>query len=256
MKILVFDVETAPKMAHVWGLWKQNVPISMIHSDGYVMSWAAKWVGEDEIMSDTLFNYGNSMENEYLVAQSLYRLMTEADALVTYNGDKFDIKVMNTCFVTAGYPPPVPSKSIDLYKTVKKHFNFTSNKLDFVCDKLGLDRKVQHGGWELWRDCIAGNAESWKTMERYNVQDVIITEQLYHRLLPWIHNHPNVALYDDSEEVRCTNCGSDDLKQASGPVYLKTGTYKRYRCGSCGTNMRGKTMLNTYDKRQSLMVKV
>lgn len=256
MKILVFDIETAPKLAHVWRVWKENIPPSMLVKDGYILCWAAKWVGEDEVMSDTLFNYGNKLDNEHLVASSLYRLIEEADAVVTYNGDKFDIKVMNTAFVTHGMTPPTSVKSIDLYKTVRKQFNFTSNKLDFVCDKLGLDRKEQHSGFELWKGCMEGDPDCWKKMEQYNVQDVIITEQLYQKLLPWIHNHPNVALYSEDTEVICTNCGSDNLSQPSGTVKLKAGSYKRYKCNDCGNHMRGKVMQNSYEKRQSLLVSV
>ena len=56
-KILYVDIETTPTKAYVWGLWKQNIPINMIEDDWFVLSWAAKWADEKEVLSDSMFNH-------------------------------------------------------------------------------------------------------------------------------------------------------------------------------------------------------
>ncbi|MCI0528756.1 MAG: hypothetical protein L0Y56_15060, partial [Nitrospira sp.] len=49
VRILLLDIETAPNVAHVWGLWNQHVRINQLMASGYVMCWAAKWLGEEHI---------------------------------------------------------------------------------------------------------------------------------------------------------------------------------------------------------------
>ena len=44
--MLTLDIETRPNLAHVWGLWQQNVGLSQIVERGHVMCWVAKWYGE------------------------------------------------------------------------------------------------------------------------------------------------------------------------------------------------------------------
>ena len=45
--ILFLDIETAPLLGYVWGLWKNNVGLNQIYRDSYVLNWAASWLGED-----------------------------------------------------------------------------------------------------------------------------------------------------------------------------------------------------------------
>ena len=82
IKILTYDIETAPKLANVWDIWNQNIPISMIMEDGYILSWAAKWLGSEEIISDSLIEHDNDLEKEGDMIAGLYDLMEEADVLI------------------------------------------------------------------------------------------------------------------------------------------------------------------------------
>jgi len=251
MKILIFDLETMPMLSYHWQRWQENIAPVQTVSEGYLASWAAKWVGDDTVMYDGLNNYDYKMEDEKHVAGTLHELMSEADVVVHYNGDSFDIKVAQTAFARHGFAPPHKLHSIDLFKIVKKNFRLSSKKLNSVCEYLGLELKEENSGWKLWIDCVNGNTEAWEKMESYNRQDVLVTEALYHRLLPWIHNHPNVNILTDSEEIKCCNCGSSHVIK-KGKEFTKAGVYQRYRCNSCGTPQRGKTMLNGREQRSAL----
>jgi DNA polymerase elongation subunit (family B) len=178
--------------------------------------------------------------------------MDEADAVVTYNGNRFDIPTLQREFLLSGLPPPSPSKSIDLYRTVKRQFRFASNKLDFVCQQLGLGSKTHHKGMDLWTGVEAGDAASRKTMTTYNKQDVFLLEKLYNRLLPWIPNHPNVSLYNNLTEKACTNCGSVNV-QKRGLSHSKIATYQRYQCSDCGGWSRERVADKTIDRRHLLV---
>ena len=109
-------------------------------------------------------------------------------------------------FLKLGWLPPRPFLEIDLLQSVRSRFRLTSNKLDFVAQFLGLGQKTKHKGMQLWKDCIDGDAAAWEVMEEYNKQDVVLLEDLYLYLLPWISNHPNLGLY------------GDDLKRRAAPT--------------------------------------
>jgi hypothetical protein len=51
-KILHFDVETAPARVYVWGRFMQNIGQSQVVSEHFILTWAAKWLGEDKVKWD------------------------------------------------------------------------------------------------------------------------------------------------------------------------------------------------------------
>lgn len=158
-------------------------------------------------------------------------MLEEADAVVTYNGDNFDLKIMNKEFALQGWTPPAPYKSVDLLKTVRRQFRFTSNKLDHVAERFGLGNKASHRGHQLWLDCMDGDQDAWEEMETYNIQDVWLLEALYDTILPWIINHPSHAVYDEAAE--CHQCGSKHIHWR-GWHRTKARKYRRYQCQVCG----------------------
>jgi hypothetical protein len=138
-------------------------------------------------------------------------------------------------------------QEIDLLEVVKGNFRFISNKLQHVSTQLGLAGKVEHTGFELWKDCMAGDAKAWALMKKYNSGDVTLTEELYDRLRPWIRNHPHMGLYSGEEEV-CSRCGSDDLERR-GFTFTAVSKFQRFRCKGCGSWSRGKYAVDRVDAR-------
>ena len=231
MKILLLDIESSPNVAHVWGLWQQNVGINQLMESSYVLCWAAKWLGEDEIIFDSVHQ---SKPKKML--KGIYDLLNAADAVIHYNGTKFDIPTLNKEFLLHHYSPPSPYKQIDLLRVARSQFRFPSNKLDYVAQRLGLGKKQEHEGHDLWVKCMNGDKDAWKRMETYNIQDVVLLESLYCRLLPWIKNHPNSNLFADSPV--CPTCAGTQL-QKRGSAVSSTGTYQRYQCKDCGSWSQG-----------------
>lgn len=228
MRILPLDIETAPNTAHVWGLWDQTVGLNQLLESGYVMCWAAKWLGEREIMFDSVYS-----SKPLAMLKRIHALLDEADVVVHYNGRSFDIPTLNKEFVVHGLPPPSPYKQVDLLQVVKRQFRFPSNKLDYVAQKLNVGRKVKHEGHEMWIKCMARDPKAWAAMEKYNRQDVRVLERLYDRLLPWIGGHPNHALYQNTSNAVCPSCGSTHL-QRRGESRTVHAVYARFQCTDCG----------------------
>lgn len=250
MKILLLDIETAPNRAYVWGIYNQNVAIDQIEEPGYTICWSAKWYGQKGTFFSSI--YQDTPEE---MIRGIHELLNQADVVVHYNGNKFDIPVLNKEFITYGLGPTSPVLNVDLLNTVRKRFRFSSNKLDFVANYLGLGNKTKHKGMALWKECMEGDKEAWKIMEAYNKQDINLLEKLYERLLPWISPHPNYALFTDEVEMVCPNCGSKHVNKR-GVAYTKTMTYQRYCCSDCGTWSRARKANLSKEKKSIVLVGV
>lgn len=227
MKILLLDIETAPNTAYVWGLFKQNISISQIVDSSKMLCWAAKWLGEEKV------HFSSILDGHKKMLKQIHTMLEEADAVVHYNGSRFDIPTLNKEFLVNKMLPPSPYHQIDLLRTARQQFRFPSNKLDYVGKALGVGKKESHEGFELWIKCMNKDKEAWKTMEKYNKQDVVLLEQVYYEFLPWIKNHPNKAVFDETAQT-CPTCGSGLLSKRGYNV-TKSGKYQRYQCNACGT---------------------
>lgn len=233
MKLLHVDIETSPNLAHVWGLWDQNVSLNQLIVPGQVLCWAAKWDGAKEVFFDSIHQ-----SSKKKMHQGIHRLLGEVDAVVSFNGISFDVPWLNSEFIQAGLLPPAPFKQIDLLQVIKKRFKFPSYKLEYVAKALGVGSKVKHEGHELWVRCMNGDPAAWKRMERYNRGDVLLQEKLYHKIRPWIPNHPVQGVHVDDDTPRCPNCGGDKL-QRRGMATTRVQRYARYQCIGCGAWSRG-----------------
>ncbi len=224
-KILVFDIETTPNLAYVWGKYQQDV-IAYNH-ELELLSFAYKWFSEKEIYAVGL----NDFDEETLVLR-LHQLFDEADIVIAHNGARFDVRKANAKFIEYGLTPPSPYKVVDTKIVAKRYFMFNSNKLDDIGSLLGVGRKVQTGGFSLWLGCMAGDEKAWAKMLRYNKQDVILLEKIYKKLRPWIENHPGLNIID-SRPSACPKCGHTKL-QARGTRHTKVSIFRRFQCLGCG----------------------
>jgi len=228
MKVLIYDVETVPTEAYVWSAWKQNVAPSQVIEHGRVVCWAAKWRGDKQ--KDVMFGAEwTPGQDSTRFIRDLHSLMEEADAVITYNGNKFDDVVMNTAFAGLGLTPPPPRKSIDLYRVVVKNFRLFHNRMDSVAAWLGIKGKTDTGGFDLWVRVMNEDPAAQKLMEKYNRQDIKVLEDIYKRLLPWIPNHPTDVLGHE-----CPSCGSHKL-QRRGYYKTKVSEFQRFQCQDCGS---------------------
>lgn len=234
-KILILDIETAPLLSFVWGIWEQNINAEAIVTDWFILTWSAKWLFKNKIYSARLTSKEALRQDDKRIMASIWTMLNEADIVITHNGDKFDIKKLNTRFLIHGMNPPLPYISIDTLKSNRKQFAHTSNKLDYINKSLNEERKMDHEGFPLWVKCYRGDPIALKIMEKYNVQDVVILEDLYLRIRQWIKPHPNLSLHITNEEIdRCPTCMSDNIRAEKKNYYTKTARYEAFRCLDCG----------------------
>lgn len=230
-RILLLDIETAPIKAYVWRLWDQNVGLNQIVDNGGVLCVGAKWLGEKDryIFSDWADPKQSKEHNHLDMLYDIWNMLNEADAVVTYNGDRFDLPKLYGEFLLNGFGPPPPVTSIDVYKAVKK-LGFISNKLAFVGPLLKLGAKIKVEGFELWTKVMDGDAKAQSRMERYCLQDVKLLERVYKKVRPFIRNHPHLG----EKAHECGACGSNRV-QKRGFRRTKSFLIQRVQCISCGS---------------------
>ena len=261
VKILCYDLETFPILGAVWKLFDNNVGINQIERDWSLLSYAAKWVGTDMTLDNVIYNdvrHRSDINDDSELVAELWDLMNEADIVLTKNGNAFDIKKLNARFVQLGFPPPSSFKSIDLDQICKRHFKFTSRKLEYLSQELNEQfKKLSHSkfaGYAMWEQCLKGNIEAFEECKEYNKYDVLSTEELYYTLSPWSNSLPSFHTYSESESWKC-NCGNTEVKSV-GFTHTGSAKYEKFQCTSCGKNLRGKLNLLTKEKRSNTLMNV
>ncbi len=244
LKVLVIDIETSPLIAYVWGLKDQNVGLNQITKDSHVIAWAAKWLGSpaSQVMYRDQRN-AKHIEDDKALLKPLWKLLDEADIVITQNGQRFDGPRLNARFIMHGMNPPSPYKHLDTYQIVKRVAQFTSNKLEYLTQKLCVKyKKLSHSkfpGMTLWDQCLKGSLKAWNEMRRYNIHDVLATEELYMKIKAWAPD----AMPKVYEGPGCKICGHSTL--TSWGFYRKSkAVYKRFNCRNCGAWQIGEKVSN------------
>ena len=257
VKVLIFDIETAPMQAFVWGLFNQNIGLEQVTQHTTILSWSAKWLHEpaSKVMYRDQRNC-KDIRNDKELMESIRSLLDEADVVITQNGERFDVPKLFYRFAVHKIKPPSSFKHIDTLKIAKKVFAFDSNKLQHLtslfCKKyLKLDHS-KFPGFKLWSECLKGNKEAFKEMEKYNKHDVLSLEELYvDHFAPW-DNTLNFASFTEELTFRC-NCGSDSFTH-KGFIRTKKSKFKRLICDHCGKEHRESKNLFSKEQRESLKV--
>jgi hypothetical protein len=168
------------------------------------------------------------------MALALRELLDEADAVIGYNSNKYDLPKIKGHLLLEGIPPFAPPTSIDLIKTVKG-LGFVMNRLAYIAPLLEVGSKMKHEGFNLWRSVLEGNQAAQKRMQRYCIKDVKVTAALYKKIQPYILDHPHLG---DNKGL-CGSCGSDHVQQRG---YRRTKYFKvqRLQCQVCHSWSTGK----------------
>lgn len=253
-KIGLIDIETAPIDASVWALFDQNVGLNQINCEWSILSYTLKPLGgprKSIVYSDTQ----GDPRNDRAICHELWHIMHDYDFLIAQNGKRFDMRKIRARLIMHGMQPHAPVACIDTMLMARQVASFTSNKLEWLSTYFSSVQKRKHKdfpGFELWRECLADNPKAWRSMRLYNIDDVVSMEEVYLKLRPWVSGHPNVAVFNDTEELACPRCGSHDVVH-DGFKHTSVSKYKRYRCNSCGGWSHDRYTVNSKAKRRTLL---
>lgn len=235
-KVLCYDLEISPRL----GWYYQTYETTPIREEQppILLSIAWKWLEEKEAHCLTLRDRSLvDPLNDKLLVDELWHLLDKCDIALGHNVKAFDSKMANYFFVKHNMAPPSPYKQIDTLQAARKYFKFGQNKLDYLSQLLGDEGKTKQTYADCWYELLYGTKKEQKiasrTMAQYNRNDVLITEKLYKKLLPWMDNHPNMSLYGGLDV--CPRCGQN--KGFRVKAYRRTGTQIngiQYCCKNCG----------------------
>lgn len=236
-KRLFLDIETSPMIVTSWTLWPDKLQHDNILEDFQIICAAWKWENKDNMYS-ARWKVSPEGLSDLPVCIKLADAISRADEIVYHNGDKFDFKKLHARLVYHDLDPlPYPIR-IDTLKQAKKHFKFSSNRLDYLGKFLGIDRKIPMS-YGLWLKCIKGDKAALKRMVDYCKQDVYLLEEVFYRLEPYIDVPTS---YDSSKS--CPKCSSSNL-QKRGFHRTKVGKYQRFQCNDCGAWCSNRVRLNS-----------
>lgn len=230
VKVLTIDVERFPMRALSYERWQTTIPTDWIMERSRISCFAAKWLHEKKT---TVIDERDGHREMTL---AMWDMLSEADIVVTYNGEKADLPWMRNEFKFHGLGLPAPYKSVDLIKTNRKQFNLESRSLQYFGEFLGKGGKLDSGGAPLVRRLLEGTGteRDWKQYRTYNRRDTELTENIYLDLIGYIVDQPHIGLLSaDENQRRCAHCGSAQLDLWRKPTYAYVRMYELYRCSAC-----------------------
>lgn len=219
-RILFIDIETSPLLSWVWEMWQTDV--LHVEKQREIICVAYKWEG------GKVHVFGLDKNKPRSIAKKLRELLDRCEIGIAHNGDNFDFKMINTFIIKHSLPPPSPYKTIDTLKIARRHFKFSSNKLNELGQYLGVGHKIDTGGFKLWIECIRKKKWAWEKMKKYNKQDVVLLEKVYNKLRGWAKT-PIIR-----DGFVCPTCGSADINFRGWSI-SKNYKSRKYQCRQCGS---------------------
>ncbi len=107
------------------------------------------------------------------------------DIIVGHNSKLFDRKFLNARLAKAGERGLVSQWHIDTMWIVRSHLR-ASSKLDNVQKFLGLEDEKTPITWDDWQRAVGGDKRAFDVIVKHNTQDVLVLEEAYWKLLPFL----------------------------------------------------------------------
>jgi len=150
---------------------------------GILLSYCIKEEGKNRF-------YGRALEDGEVSTQLDEGLIKECiaelkrfDTLITFYGTKFDLPFIRSraLFYDIDFPTFDMIKHIDCYYIAKFKLRIHSNRLESVCDLLGIKGKT-HIKPIYWIKGLQGSEIALKEIWKHNKPDTITLEKAYNRL--------------------------------------------------------------------------
>lgn len=238
LKVLVWDIETAPGTTYFWRPRVRFIPHHMVINPPFMICWSAKYLGEKKIHSDYLTPEEVAARDDSRITESLAELIREADVIIAHNGDQFDEPFLRGRLYVNNQAPLGPVDSIDTKKLAAKDFDLPHNNLEAISKLRGMDEKIKTD-FSWWTDILDGSVTAMKRMVRYNRKDVRILEEVFESLRPHVKR---LRRLHDGHGIVCTNCGSTNIHKRGKKKYrTHASTFQQYQCQDCERYFRIKS---------------
>lgn len=225
-KILIYDIETPRLRADLWWSGKQYVNGNDIIDEPKIISISWKWFGEDEVYAahwDLETQCDKAMMEEFLEHYN------DADVVVGINNDRFDNKWINTRAMKHRLDVNTFVKSIDIQKQCRRLVRLPSYSLKYLGSYFDIPmQKQSHEGLVMWQMIQTGTMEQRveyiAKMIKYNVGDIMATEGLFLRLMPWLNLHSHLGVAYGNAPFSCPLCGNTEEIDHVKTIYTLAGS--------------------------------
>jgi len=207
IKRLFFDIETGYHLVRMWRIGKVGyVSPEQIKEHKQIFCICYKWQGDD-----TVHCLDYRMGEKEMLKQFI-RIMGEAHECIAHNSDKFDVKEIRTRAIYHGLLMFPEYRTLDTLKKSRHYFNFASNKLDYIGKYLGVGGKKEHEGLDMWIKVQENkDDQALDAMIEYCKRDVILLEDTFAVMSPFINHNNNFAVLTGGERWECPECASSDV---------------------------------------------
>lgn len=236
-KIMVYDIETSRATAKVFWTGKQYVGYKQIIEEPSIITIAWKWLGQDDVHYLT---WDKNHSDEKMV-RAFVKEYNKANMVIGYNNDNFDNRWLNARAMKYDIEINTMVRSLDLYKQEKRLFRLLSYSMDYSSLYAKVERKQSNEGMLMWDMIEMGTKEEQKEymqkMLDYNIGDIITTEELYLRLIPYLKHQIHVGVFEGGKKWSCPMTGSEDVTYWDYTV-TPAGTIQRIMRGPKGNKYK------------------
>jgi len=207
---LFFDIETSFMLGWFWRpSYKTSIGPHQVIENTKIICISYKWQHEDEVHTVI---WDDDQDDKKLL-QEFVKILGAANEIVAHNGDKFDMKVFRTRCIAQDVLMFPRYRTFDTLKKARGFFAFPSNKLDELGNFLGVGRKMETGGHELWEDIVLHrDPAALKKMVKYCERDVILLEDVFTKMCPYVDHNTNFAVQKRLDKWHCPECTSEQVK--------------------------------------------
>ena len=241
-RVLFLDIETSFMLVRTFETGKVYIDPDNVVADWFIICWSAKWHGSKETISYKVTETEALERDDRRICYAMWQHLNDADIIVAQNGKEFDIKKLNSKFIEYDFGRPSPYLVVDTLEQLRKNAKFSSNRLNYVSQKLFNNRKDKTDK-SLWVRCEHGDADAISYMSKYCAKDVLLLEKLYMKIRAWVNNHPNIAMISGEKDV-CPVCLSPAIKWDCGTFRTNVSEFVVGRCSKCKSLVRQKKRNN------------
>jgi uncharacterized protein YprB with RNaseH-like and TPR domain/predicted RNA-binding Zn-ribbon protein involved in translation (DUF1610 family) len=227
----------------VWDIESTN--LNATFGDILCIGW--KFLGQPK---PTIYGWGARDFNDKRLVASFIDVFAECDYHVTWYGGRFDLPMVKTKAIEHGLPPLPPKPHIDLWRFARSHFKSHSNRLDAWSQLLDTTEHKTAIAFNAWKRAMRGDRGALETVKAHCEKDVLVLEEVFHHMRPWLDNEPARGLVTGDHKV-CPSCGSEKVWAREIKLTL-AGVYRLYRCQNCGKYMRGRCAVDRSELRNTI----
>lgn len=238
MKRLYVDIETSPLIAYTWRIGHNiNLDHNNIIRDPSIICICYKWEDKEvEAMTWDREQCDRSMLERFV------KVLMKADEVIAHNGDRFDLPWIRTRCAFHRIDIPAVLPSVDTLKQARRGFRFPSNRLDYLGKYMGLGRKVDTGGFGLWRDVMDGKRKALSDMVSYCKQDVQLLQEVHRSLYGYAKPTTHIGVMESGYKHHCPYCGNEETK-SNGHKSVSAAGIRKIQVKCIGDSGCGKTWM-------------